>query len=239
VSYVTEQMKRELAGHVLSPEGREAYRMGLPDGDCLFAMHIGEFAGRLVVTGDVRLGGNGYGLVSAHGYGIPWFAGRQSEGYLCEKFLDREWQWDAAVEGIRWAIERDAEDGEGWWRDHAAELEAYIADPCWRHDEPDYMDFYDHMTGLGADGCDLPGMDYPRVQAGWLCAIQQRFRELREVEQSVAALDRGMEDVRAGRGQDAKKAIRGIADGLGLEPPGPRGFSGFSGRLPGMMGEGQ
>lgn len=178
MSYVTEQMRKELAGHTLKPADRGGFHMGRPD-DCAYAVDIGEFARRLVITGDIRLGANDYGLVSAHGYGTHWFAGQQSEAYLCEKFLQQEWQWDAAVEGIRWAIEFDAEeDDEGWWRPHAPELEAYMADPGWRHDEPDYMDYYDHMTGLGADGCDLPGMDYPRVQAGWLCAIQQRFREL-------------------------------------------------------------
>lgn len=219
MSYVTEQMRRELAGHALWPMGDGAYRMASAPGVGAYHMCVGEFAGRLVVTGDVRLGGNGYGLVSANGYGIGWFANRQSEGYLCEKFLDKEWQWDAAVESIRWLIGQDSEDGEGWWVEHAAELEAYMADPGWGHnDEPNYWEYDDFLTSLGADGSEgLPGMDYPRVQAGWLCAIQQRFRELRELEQSVDAIDRGMEDVREGRTRPAKPAIKGVVDGLGLD----------------------
>lgn len=36
------------------------------------------------------------------------------------------------------------------------------------------------MTSLGDDGCGLPGYDYPRIQAGWLCAIQQCYAELRK-----------------------------------------------------------
>jgi hypothetical protein len=41
--------------------------------------------------------------------------------------------------------------------------------------------------------------------------------EARELARNLAAIERGMEDVRAGRGQPMKEALREIADELGLE----------------------
>ena len=38
-----------------------------------------------------------------------------------------------------------------------------------------------------------------------------------ELVENLVALDRGMENVRAGRGQDMKEALREIADELGLK----------------------
>ena len=189
MSYVTDYMRQELSGHVLDEMagGGEAklYRMGRP-GTGVYAVYVAEFAGdvlpgrhcRLCVTGDICLGGNGYGLVSAAGYGIRWFSGQLSETYLCEKFLRKEWQWDAAVEHIRSLLADGATQGEGWWLERAAAFEAFLADPGWRDDEPSWAEYCDRMAELGHDGFELPGHDYPRIQAGWLCAVQQRFRAL-------------------------------------------------------------
>ncbi|MEZ6232672.1 MAG: type II toxin-antitoxin system Phd/YefM family antitoxin [Phycisphaerales bacterium] len=38
-----------------------------------------------------------------------------------------------------------------------------------------------------------------------------------EIAEDIAAVERGMQDVRAGRVQDFRQAIRGIADRLGLK----------------------
>ena len=178
MSYVTDQMKQVLANHKLTRGDGDLYHMGKPDGDCAFHVHIGTFAGRICIAGDIYLVANGHGLMSASGYGIPWFASHNSEGYLCEKFLRQEWQWDAAVESIQWLIESDVRDGEGWWWAHADALRKFIAQPGWMHDEPCEMEYCDNMREIGHDVDDLPGYDYPRQQAGWLCAIQQRFQEL-------------------------------------------------------------
>ena len=120
--------------------------------------------------------------MSPPGYGVPWFASHKSEEYLCEKFLPKEWQWDAVVESTQWLIESDIKDGEGWWADHADALRKFIAEPGWMHDGPCEMEYYDSMREIGHDMDDLPGYDYPRQQAGWLCAIQQKFQELYAAE---------------------------------------------------------
>ena len=57
-------------------------------------------------------------------------------------------------------------------------IRSYIDDPQWKYGESTLAEFYEAMIDMGHDGCELPGYDYPQVEAGWLCAIQQRFREL-------------------------------------------------------------
>lgn len=188
MSYITEQMRKELADHVLVEHDEPTYcmqRLGtsvFESSGARTIVRIGEFADRLCVAGDIRLGANNYGLVSAPGYGIYWFADDLSEAYLCEKFFRKEWRWDASVEAIRWLIKFDEDaDEDGWWTRHATELSAYLADPKWRYDDtPNEWEFREKMASLGFDSevGDPLGCDYPRKQAGWLCAIQQRFREL-------------------------------------------------------------
>lgn len=200
MGYVTDSMRREMAGHVLKPlgsGGTELYSLNRP-GTIVYSVYIAELAGRLCITGDVCLGANDRGVVSAPGYGIGWFSGELSESYLCEKFLRREWQWDAAVESIRQSIEQDARDGEGWWLSRAAELEAFIAHPSWMHDEPNLSEYYGRMADLGCEDDEMPGFDYPRGQAGWLCAIQQRFRELKS-DSCQGMRDPGAADAGAAR----------------------------------------
>ena len=48
-------------------------------------------------------------------------------------------------------------------------------------------------------------------------AAYDALAEKAELIDSLAALDRGMEDVRAGHGQDLKEALREIAGKLGLK----------------------
>lgn len=180
-SYVETHMRDAFAEHKLRclTDRAEAtvYRMGRA-GTNTYSVYIAEFANRLCLTGDTRFGPNdSNGVVSSLGYGIPWFTGHLSEGYLCEKFLRPQWQWEAAVEAIRWHIKEDGQDD--WWAENAAALRHYMADPSWTYDMPDERDYYKAMVNLGHDGCELPGYDYPRAEAGWLCAAQQRFRKLR------------------------------------------------------------
>ena len=180
MSYVTDYMRTELKTHrlvQLLDGAMPLYRMGRADTGT-YVMYIAAFANRLCLAGDVRLGANDQGLVSAPGYTVAWFKGSLSEGYLCEKFLRQEWQWDSAVEAIQSYIESEAADGGGWWSEHTDALREFIAAPDWNYDTPNAMEFYERMISLGHTGDELPGQDYPRIQAGWLCAIQQRFREL-------------------------------------------------------------
>ncbi len=188
-TYVTDYMKESLANHVLQPaEGNNvaalAHRIVKP-GSMYYSAYISEVATSLCITGDICLGANNHGIVSAPGYKMDWFAGQLSEGYLCEKFLRHEWQWAVAIEGIQWQIREAIKEEEvtvgleSWWLDNADKLQKFLESPGWKYDTPNMTEFYEFMSDeLGDDGTDLPGYDYPRVQAGWLCAIQQRYSEL-------------------------------------------------------------
>ena len=169
-------MKKELSKHVLTMDGN-IHRIGKPDTN-IYSAYIAEVANHLCITGDICLGANQHGIISSPGYRFGWFAGQLSECYLCEKFLRHEWQWDAAVEEIHWQIQCATEDGEGWWLDHAEHLKKFVKSPNWKYDTPRMEELYEFMSKIDPDYCEVPGEDYPRSQAGWLCAIQQRYSEL-------------------------------------------------------------
>ncbi len=174
MTYIKDYMKKAFTNHVLEPWIDGSLRMGIP-GDGIYAVHLIEFANRICITGDIRLGGNECGIVSNVGYKLSWFAGQLSEGYLCEKFsLSREWQWKVAVEEINTYIKDEG----GWYRDNADKFRKFIKSPGWKYDVPTEAEFYEFMTDLGDDCCEMLGYDYPRGQAGWLCAVQQRYSEL-------------------------------------------------------------
>jgi len=172
-------MTKSLSKHSLEFD-EKFVRMGRPN-TCVYSVYIAIVANRICITGDVCLGANDQGIVSCPGYGLDWFGEKLSEGYLCEKFLRLEWQWDAAIESLQWQIKMAKEeerDPDEWWVTHANEIEKFIESPDWKYDIPTIHEFYEFMTSLGDDGSELPGYDYPRIQAGWLCAIQQRYAEL-------------------------------------------------------------
>jgi len=184
MSYVEKHMKEALVDHILEPakgNNPEAlrYRMVKP-GTNMFSVYLAEVANSICLNGDLCVGYNG--VVSASGYELGWFSGRLSEGYLCSKFLRQEWQWEAAVEVIEWQIKEAKEENydmaDSWWLENADKCRKFIKDPEWRYDTPTQWEFYEFMTELGDDGTELPGYDYPRIDAGWLCAIQQRYAEL-------------------------------------------------------------
>ncbi len=191
MTYVEDHIQKAFAQHSLELQYGDPvapvalYRMGRANTSS-YAIYVASFAHRLCITGDIMLGANRQGLVSTLNYGIHWFSGHLSEDYLCEKFLPEVWQWEIAVEGIEDRIEIDEEDY--GWKHLAKELREFIAKPDWHHDGlgcPDVWEYCDRMRGIGCETDELPGYGYPRVEAGWLCAIQQRFQEL------YAARERG------------------------------------------------
>jgi hypothetical protein len=155
-TYIEPHMTEALARHELtelpSTEQLRHFRLARPGtGNLSLNIVFGPFG--IVLAGDLTIGGP-HGCVGGCGKSVGWFAGQLSEGYLCEKFFRRQWQAEAAVETLA-VIIGELEDGtmgvEGM---HDAFIEA----------------------GFATD--ELPGMDYPRADAGWLCAVQKRFAEL-------------------------------------------------------------
>lgn len=102
----------------------------------------------IIICGDLCPGNDPRNSgVHAFGYGLTWFAGHLSSGYLCEKFLSKEWHKELAIEDCRDRAE-EILDGETIHFDYdpvledameerdalAPELRAYLEDR--RHPTP-------------------------------------------------------------------------------------------------------
>lgn len=128
----------------------------------------------IILKGDIRFG-NLDVLASDLGYGLPWFASKLSESYLCEKFLRQKYVKELALAELN--------DPESYLREligepshpRLDELAAVVdGDDDWAWPSR----IYDVLTALGVDSESIPGWGYDPVEAGYLCAVQQRFAEL-------------------------------------------------------------
>lgn len=180
MSFVTDQMRESLSRHVLVPvldSGKfEAFMMKRPGEGRIMSTLIAFTPEGIVITGDLCPRAETRGIVSDAGYGIGWFRSRLSERYLCEKFIRDEWQWEVAVTDLDAEI-KDLRD-EGGQDAYIKELES-IAEMLGHETIRSGEDLYDNLSSAGYEASDgIPGMDYNLADAGWLCAIQQRFAEL-------------------------------------------------------------
>jgi hypothetical protein len=181
MSFVTPAMKEALKGHVLEEalpfgHGFLAYYMRDPNqGRMMSTLFVFTPEG-IVIMGDLCPGGPGNrGSISNYNYGIGWFSRHQSEYYLCEKFLSKEWQSVVAARFVRehiWQLKlnKDAEELKqmGEWEDLLNRLEC---------SEMGADHFHDALQDLGYEHED-EGYEYHLQTAGWLCALQQRFVDL-------------------------------------------------------------
>lgn len=114
------------------------------------------------------------GSISCFGYGVDWFAGHKSSGYLCEKFLEKKWiREDAKLElrdRDRWADSYELNE------DQISAI-ASLADDV---DDHGVEWLYESLTEIipHFSGESVPGFGYDGREANWLCAIQRRFSEL-------------------------------------------------------------
>lgn len=125
------------------------------------------------LTGDLTFGDGGV-WSARHHYGLGWFSGELAEGYLCSKFLSLNY-WDADRAACEHVFEDEEDDIENLTR-AKEEMRTRLKDGD--IDSPHFlvseMEFHLFDTSLG-----IPGYGYDPAAAGWLCAVQQRFRELR------------------------------------------------------------
>ena len=166
-------MRRALANHVIetvcdSPTVK-AYYLKKPDGSRAMSTLLLFTPEGIVLQGDLTP--EQHGSISTLGYGLKWFLGDLSEGYLCEKFLRKEWVQELAVEELA--------DAHSYWREEATARQLEGLDSLlYRLDDMDPGRLADELEALGYDVADeLPGFGYDPGKAGWLCAIQQRFAE--------------------------------------------------------------
>ena len=202
MSYVTEEMRRSMADKVLTVvteyEAMVVYRLGPADGSWLESTRIlitrHPLPEQIIITGDLCPGDNG--ILSDFGYGLGWFGSRKSEGYLCEKFLRREWVPATALRALKYALEQEEQDATDPTEPssvataRATALKEAIDDigddpmgesTLTRHHEA----FYEFWIDVFGNSPEDEGFDYNPRDAGWLCAIQQRFAECYQTLQSA------------------------------------------------------
>jgi len=154
-------------------------------GTSFYSINIIFACRRIILAGDITPH-NGNVFASVAGYGLDWFSVTLSEGYLCEKFLRKEWQWEIAKERLKQELDHPNESWiESEHREQIAQLigrETSLGPFVWDWDTPNVTDFYSTLYDLSQSYVDdgPPGYAYPKIDAGWLCAIQQRFVELWE-----------------------------------------------------------
>jgi hypothetical protein len=197
-SYIEPHMREALADHELvkvldqtvEKVGRfVAFTMRRPDGGRIYSVLVTFTPEGIVIQGDIQVGKHP-GIASCVGYGLGWFAGYLSEDYLCSKFLHKEHVPEVASEHLQYILAEGYLDGaegreekERAIREALAEWTKYASGPC--SDGYAFGTFWQDTMNNCLDGA---GQDYDPGDAGWLCAIQQRFAELyREIEAPSAA----------------------------------------------------
>lgn len=177
MTYVTNEMEETFRKHylVLMQEGFSTayYMREAGTRNCCVLLTFSPEG--VTITGDRTPQRNGTVSVCGEGYSVPWFAGKLSEGYLCEKFLAERWVLELAAAELR--------DPGSWIRDYTEDVEALndLADHLVSNGDYDTDIRYlvDKCDSLGIPCDDLvPGYGYDPKEAGWLCAIQQAFSRL-------------------------------------------------------------
>lgn len=183
--YVTDAMRKALASHRLEvvQEGAvTAYYLKDPTEGRMMSTLLLFTPEGIVLQGDLTPERNG--TVSCYGYGIGWFGSPKSEDYLCEKFLEQKFVQQAAIAELEdpascWRDPSGIETGE-WYR-RLERLDEIIDDlEADGHDAEWLIEELEDAGYVVDDG--PPGITYDPREAGWLCAIQQRFAELYQGE---------------------------------------------------------
>ena len=154
----------DLSNGVLERLGEDHWILRDPEhGGLINSTHISFLPGpRIAVYGD--LCPCKHGVISALGYGLPWFSRPKGASYLGEKFLPVVWTWERAESELRWHIDNDEDDAETLNKFREA-----LGD-----DECDARQLYEALEGTGYED-ELPGYGYDPRDERLLQAIQHRF----------------------------------------------------------------
>lgn len=207
MSFVTAQIRESLKNHILvealpqTGDFRAFYMKEPGEGRMMSTLFVFTPEG-IVIMGDLCPGGPGNGgSISRFGYGLGWFGSQKSEYYLCEKFLQREWQREVAERWVREHIEEMKKEAGGLEYLKAqspktiSEWNELLKDrpewqkllkilPQWeellsdlQYGEIGRDHFHEALQDLDYEVED-EGFEFHLSTAGWLCGLQQRFAEL-------------------------------------------------------------
>lgn len=138
----------------------------------------------IVITGDLCPGVNG--ALNACGYDVDWFAGKLSEDYLCSKFLRRTFVPEQGAAELRRRIVERRRDGSDYISKTVARETFDAVSNAEKWHELSAERAYAIATDADIE-FDSLGYGWDPVEAGWLCAIQQRFAALYRASQERAA----------------------------------------------------
>lgn len=184
-SYVKDYQREAFQQHVLEEISAggpvRSFWMRKPNRSSAYAIGLSFTPWGICIGGDISIGPLPHGIVSAPGYDLDWFTHKLSEDYLCSKFFGgyREWCRDDCLRSMIGSLEADLEDGS-----ESVEISGVLEDlkdalenATWEFQTDQMLLEYLHDHSLYYDD-GIPGYDYPQGDAGWLCVIQQSFREL-------------------------------------------------------------
>jgi hypothetical protein len=207
-------MRESLKNHVLEllsqTETVSAWYLKRPGKTRMMATLITFTPEGIVLQGDLTPGQNGN--VSVGGYGIGWFSGDKSEDYLCEKFLTKEFVPELAIEYFKDQIFR--------WRreDPNGNFSKEQAREAWddivtleRNQEVYSHTFYELYSETFNDTPEC-GYGYNLGEAGWLCAIQQKFAELYKALGFCDGCGKCLDCLRKERSEDNRNGVGGVLE---------------------------
>ena len=182
-SFVQPHMKKALEDHVLTQVKTEGpvqmFYLHKKDSCVSAGILVGREMSTLflftpegiIITGDLCPRACRRGCISSLGYSLGWFTSSElGEDYLCEKFLER----GCYAENVRQWLEYVSKSDEDMEKRSIA---ANLLDSAPADDDEASNFLFDALQQLGED-YDNQAQGYEPSDAGWLCALQQRFRAL-------------------------------------------------------------
>jgi hypothetical protein len=163
------------ADHVLTPIVDTGpvlcWRMARPGTRC-YLVQLTFTAEGTVIQGDAVIGHNG--AVSVPGYGLWWFVGRPSSGYLAEKFLPRVWCDDVAEEYIAEMVKELRDDADNRLADEIEQASHGDWSRC------GYCDSFRAIVEREGFDCETawPGHHYDAADWAMLATVQRTFARL-------------------------------------------------------------
>ncbi len=133
-SHMRESLENHILEQLLDTEKFKAFKMKRPGSGRSMSTQILFTPEGIVISGDLCPRPGTRGVVSDLGYGLGWFSGRLSEGYLCEKFFVVGWHRELAEEELKRmikAVRWGDYDSYGW----TGKLEEVSEERREQHDE--------------------------------------------------------------------------------------------------------
>lgn len=174
-------MTSSLAGHLLREmthrdDPVRSFLIASPDWDGKNDHALVTFTSEgVVLQGPLVIGTEADGMVSEPGKTLEWFEGVLTEDDVCGVFLHERWQHTVAERDLRVLAER--EEYPPGKREFLLSLAEQLSQGIGSRESLVFA--LRTRGGIEPHLSTKVGVDYPMPEAGWLCAVQQKFAQLR------------------------------------------------------------